>query len=353
MPRLNSLTNQLFQNSGIRRLALYTLLRSTASVNEGNSFTITFITAQTGSFAYTITGVTSADISGASLTGSVTNGTVLTYNVTADAATEGVETFTITLNNGLATTSVIINDTSTSDPSVTSFFGATGESVIVSSPRLSLITTAQSRFGTRSLQKTPINGSGNSANAVNIPLSQTIGAPLTVEAWVWIGTGWSSPNFELGPNLLLHGPAVDVATNFPTNFISMVGYGTNVSGITAQTGVSRIPPDGTGSATNDQNNSGIPLNTWTHIALGYSNSTNCAVWVNGIRRLRPTWGAGYGLSATMTQLTLNPNGNVGPHYIDEIRVSNIDRYGVDNTTLTIPTAEFISDANTVALVKFE
>jgi hypothetical protein len=92
--------------------ATYSLTRSVASVNEGGSFTVTFATNQSGSFAYTITGVSSADINSASLTGTVTNGTVLTYNVTADNTTEGTETFSIALNNGFASTSVTINDTS-------------------------------------------------------------------------------------------------------------------------------------------------------------------------------------------------------------------------------------------------
>jgi hypothetical protein len=96
--------------------ATYSLTRSVASVNEGGSFTITFATNQSGSFGYTITGVTSADISSASLTGTVTNGDVLTYTVSNDTTTEGAETFTITLNNGLATRSVTLNDTSKTAP---------------------------------------------------------------------------------------------------------------------------------------------------------------------------------------------------------------------------------------------
>lgn len=90
----------------------YSFTRSVTSVNEGGSFTITLNTNQGGSFAYTISGVSSADINGASLTGSLSSGGVLTVNVTADAITEGTETFTIALNNGQASTSVTINDTS-------------------------------------------------------------------------------------------------------------------------------------------------------------------------------------------------------------------------------------------------
>jgi hypothetical protein len=237
-------------------------------------------------------------------------------------------------------------------PSVTSFFGSTGESVTVSSDRLSLITTAQARFGTRSLQKTPVNGFGGRANSVNVPLSQTLGAPVTMEAWVWVGVGYASPNFESGPSLMLHGPAVDQATVNPTNSITFGCFGPNSFGFSSSVSVSRIPPDNTGSSANDQSNTPIPLNTWTHIALVQSDSTNFAVWVNGTRRQRNTWGAGYGLNSVMTQLTLNSDGNVGPHYIDEVRVSNIARYSVDSTTITVPADEFVSDANTVALVKF-
>lgn len=234
-----------------------------------------------------------------------------------------------------------------------SFYGNTGQSTTVTNSRLSLITTAQAKFGTRSLQKTPSNDfTLGRANAVNVPLSQTIGGPLTLEAWVRLGAGPDGQNFEMGPNLYLHGPAVDMATVFPTNYASLGCYGTNTNGFSAQATVSRVPPNGTSSSGNDQGNGGIPLNTWTHIALSYSDNTNFAIWIDGTRRLRTTWSGGYGLSQVMTQLTINANGNVGPHYIDEIRVSNVDRYGVNNTTITVPTAAFVSDANTVALISF-
>lgn len=97
----------------------YELVRSASSVNEGGSFTVTFNTNQAGSFPYTISGVNSADINGASLSGSVTNGQVLTFTVTADASTEGSETFTIKLDNNQASASVTINDTSTTPNIVT------------------------------------------------------------------------------------------------------------------------------------------------------------------------------------------------------------------------------------------
>lgn len=90
----------------------YTLTRSVASVNENDGFNITFSTNQSGYFSFTISGVSSNDINGASLTGYVTNGSVLSYYVTPDQATEGTEYFTISLDNGLASATVTINDTS-------------------------------------------------------------------------------------------------------------------------------------------------------------------------------------------------------------------------------------------------
>ena len=95
----------------------YSLTRSTSSVNEGGSFSITLATSNVDSgtaVPYTITGVSSADIEGASLTGNFTVGTQesLTFTVTEDDTTEGTETFSIALNNGEASTTVSINDTS-------------------------------------------------------------------------------------------------------------------------------------------------------------------------------------------------------------------------------------------------
>ena len=95
-------------------VASYNLTTNNSNVNEGNNFTITFTTNQPGSFPYTITGVSSADIGGAALTGSISNGNQITFTATADNLTDGnnPETFVITLNNGLASVSVNIYDTS-------------------------------------------------------------------------------------------------------------------------------------------------------------------------------------------------------------------------------------------------
>jgi len=95
----------------------YSLGRSAATVNEGDSFTITLTTTNVAngtSLPYTITGITSADIGGTALTGDFIVGSQESrvFNVTADASTEGVETFQLALDNGESTVGVTINDTS-------------------------------------------------------------------------------------------------------------------------------------------------------------------------------------------------------------------------------------------------
>lgn len=96
----------------------YSLTASPTSVNEGDSFTITLTTNQSGSFGYTITGVSSADIGGTSLTGTLSNGGTRTITVTADSLTEGTEVFSVSLDNGQASTNVSIADTSKSAISI-------------------------------------------------------------------------------------------------------------------------------------------------------------------------------------------------------------------------------------------
>jgi hypothetical protein len=96
----------------------YQLSSSTASVNEGATLTITLATTNLSNgatVAYTITGATSADLNGASLTGNFTinsGSASLVLSIANDYLTEGNETLTLALNNGAASISVTIIDTS-------------------------------------------------------------------------------------------------------------------------------------------------------------------------------------------------------------------------------------------------
>jgi len=95
----------------------YVLTSNQASVNEGASFTITLTTTNVSNgtlIPYTITGVSAGDIGG-SLTGNfnVTSNTATQeFTMTADATTEGTETFTLSLNGINETVSVTVTDSS-------------------------------------------------------------------------------------------------------------------------------------------------------------------------------------------------------------------------------------------------
>ena len=99
-------------------VATYSLSSSVANVNEGSSVTVTLTTTNVTnntSVGYTISGIESGDIS-ESLTGNfiVTGNTATaTFNITADATTEGAQTMLLSLIGISETVSVTINDTST------------------------------------------------------------------------------------------------------------------------------------------------------------------------------------------------------------------------------------------------
>lgn len=90
-----------------------------SAVNEGSSVTFTLSTTNVAngtSLSYTISGISSNDVTTGSLTGSfVVNSGLATTTITmsADQLTEGAETATLTLNNGAASNFVVVNDTST------------------------------------------------------------------------------------------------------------------------------------------------------------------------------------------------------------------------------------------------
>ena len=104
--------------------ATYSLSVDKTSVNEGESFVVTLTTQNLSSGAsipFTITGVQPEDIA-QSLTGSFAlsgNKDTKTFTTIADKSTEGNQTATISLNNGKASVSVTINDTSKTEPTPT------------------------------------------------------------------------------------------------------------------------------------------------------------------------------------------------------------------------------------------
>jgi len=104
-----------------RTTTTYTLSRSAAAVDEGTQFTFTLTTTGVDdgtTVPYTITGISSADIGGAALTGvfTIVGGVgAVTLTATADLTTEGAETATLSLDGGLGSLSIGINDTSVTE----------------------------------------------------------------------------------------------------------------------------------------------------------------------------------------------------------------------------------------------
>ncbi|MDT8428111.1 MAG: Ig-like domain-containing protein, partial [Pseudomonadales bacterium] len=105
-------------------------LSGQASVNEGASaiFTLETTGVDAGSsVAYTLTGVDAADVVGGALTGTAIVGSngnaTITVALAADLETEGAETLQLALDNGRATSSTTVNDTSV-DPVFTVVAGA-------------------------------------------------------------------------------------------------------------------------------------------------------------------------------------------------------------------------------------
>ena len=107
------------------------------------------------SVPYTITGISVNDITGNSLTGNFVVGTTDSVSVTLleDATTEGNENIILTLDNNLATISVLVNDTSSA----------------VASYTLTASDTSVNEGDTFTITL----GSTNVANAINVPYTIT------------------------------------------------------------------------------------------------------------------------------------------------------------------------------------
>lgn len=96
----------------------YVLTANNTSVNEGASVTISLATTGISNgttLPYTITGVSTSDISLSSLTGTFTmlnNAASLTFAIESDLTTETIETLNLALNNGQASIDINIADTS-------------------------------------------------------------------------------------------------------------------------------------------------------------------------------------------------------------------------------------------------
>ena len=115
---------------------------------------------------------------------------------------------------------------------------------------------------------------------------------------------------------------------------------------------------GTGAFSANGVGSALAVDTWHHYVWARNGSGDWAIWVNGTRVAN---GTGY------TQSLTNDGGfGIGAHadggiplnsgtsgWIDEVRISTTDVYGVSNTSITVPTAPFTNNANTILLMHMD
>lgn len=136
--------------------ATYVLTPSLSAANEGSPFTVTLSTFNVPSgttVPFTISGVSADDLVSGSLTGNFVldgNGVgIKTFAVVADEATEGVETFELALDNNLARTSVLINDSSAAADAATYLLSTSSTSVNEGGTVSFILTTTNVSNGTQ------------------------------------------------------------------------------------------------------------------------------------------------------------------------------------------------------------
>ncbi len=99
----------------------------------------------------------------------------------------------------------------------------------------------------------------------------------------------------------------------------------------------------------------LGVDTWHHVAFCRDDSNNVAVFINGNRESSGTWDASVVADNNDFGIGAHSNGgipfNSGTNgWIDEVRISDRDRYGALNTTYALPQGPFSNDANTLLLV---
>jgi hypothetical protein len=352
MPRLSSVSSRALTGIGIGTVisappSPYTLTPAANNVNEGSSleFTVSSVGIPNGLHYWTVeTG--SGDFRDTSDSFFLFNNSGSFQVVpTADATTEGAETFTVSIRTGsitgpvVATSSTItINDVSTTGvgPAVT---------VISSYPTGISAGSAQTRAGiTQSMtfsgsQAVPLNALTNANFAVY---------PVTVEAWVYTSSGGPGS----GAMLELRNPSTG-----QTSILRIYGFRQSNSNNT--------------TSANQQFLSSFPTNAWTHIQYTLFSTTGstteadrCRWAVNGGRGANSQTqvsGLGNFLATGETQLNLGRNtgggGVVIPEpftgWISEVRVSRLPLYGTTQTLYTRPDVNtpLASDGNTIALIR--
>ena len=103
--------------------------------------------------------------------------------------------------------------------------------------------------------------------------------------------------------------------------------------------------------------SAISVDTWHHVALSRNSSGDWGLWFNGSRV-----GNGSGWTQTLDNdgvgIGAFPDGQIPANsgtdaWFDEVRISSVARYSPSSTSITVPTAAFQNDSDTLALLHMD
>ena len=214
------------------------------------------------------------------------------------------------------------------------------------------IDTAQSQFGSSSLYTEQDAATYDMVKAdldvATLGLANpAVGQALTIEFWMKPETGFTNSGAEsLITNRLGGYGATEYMflydrTNQRMRFACIVG----TSGVNETTDFS-------------SSNNSVPVNSWTHIAIAHDGDKTWSGWADGTRWFNDVNTNDQNTFAMdrILQGGADTTGNLNNMFggwIDEVRVSIVDRYGVSNASITVPTSALTNDANTLYLNHFE
>ena len=251
----------------------YVLTTNDSTVNEGSSVTISLATTGVSNgtlVPYTISGVSTSDISLGSLTGNFTmssGAASLTFTVLNDVTTEGAETLTLSLNNGQASVDIDIADSSLSPGFSVS---ASSNSVDEGSTVTFTLNGTNVNPGTFGYTITGINQSDISAGALTGTIttqgdysqssgttSITLANDATTEGQETITFTAESKSVQVTVN----DTSTTGASSWPT--VPLSGWGTNFYQQSSSTGNYTAQSFASLTLTNDSGNSRVTVNGYT------------------------------------------------------------------------------------------
>ena len=197
MPRITSFTSRALANIGIGSADLepaYAIQFDSASYNEGDTATVTVTTQNVDdsvTVGYTVTGISSNDISAGALTGTLTvnsNTASTTFTFAQDGLTEGTDTVTVTLaatdsvgnSTGSLSDSATVQDTS-NDPDRTPWLDDNDDIVTVRSIISPVAMTLNAAFATDPTVPITIEGRTSGATTTITNISANTGTIIEVD----------------------------------------------------------------------------------------------------------------------------------------------------------------------------